>query len=224
VGASGSGKSTIAQLIPRFYDIAAGRIEIDGQDIRDVTLSSLRRAVSLVQQDFFLFDMTIHENISYAYPESPDTDVASAAKAAQLHEYVEKLPNAYNTRTGERGVSLSGGQRQRLAIGRGIVGDPAILIFDDSTSAIDAATELRVRAALKDVSSKRATIIISHRLKSLMHADEIIVLDAGHIVERGSHDELIARNGAYAVLYRMQSSVPREGGVPVMSAEGAATL
>ncbi|HEU0095456.1 MAG TPA: ABC transporter ATP-binding protein [Rhizomicrobium sp.] len=206
VGAPGSGKSTLAHLIPRFYDVSRGRITIDGQDIRTVSLSSLRGAISLVPQDVFLFDTTVADNILYADPGLEDMHLVAAAETAHIHDYVSGLPEIYDTRVGERGAGLSGGQRQRMSIARGIVPRPAFLIFDDATSAIDAATEQRVRAALRQSTDSQATIIISHRLGSLMHADEILVLDNGRIIERGNHAALIARKGQYATLFSMQSN------------------
>jgi ATP-binding cassette subfamily B protein len=205
VGAPGSGKSTLANLIPRFYDVTGGAITIDGVDIREVTLASLREYVGLVQQEAFLFDATVTNNIAYADPWAVEARIVGAARTAQIHDYVASLPAAYGTRVGERGVSLSGGQRQRMAIARGVAPNPGIMIFDDSTAAIDALTERRVRDALAEATAKQATIIIAHRLSSLMHADEIIVLDEGRIVERGSHAELIAVGGEYADLYALQS-------------------
>jgi len=205
VGPSGSGKSTLALLIPRFYDVTGGRITLDGQDIRDVTLESLREAVGLVQQDVFLFDDGIDRNIAYADPEAESHQVLEAATTAQIHDHAVSLPAGYQTRVGERGVGLSGGQRQRLSIARGMVPDPAVLVFDDATSAVDAATEHQLRHALRQATGAQASIIISHRLGSLMHADEIIVLRGGRIAERGTHDTLLAANGYYAALYRAQS-------------------
>lgn len=205
VGPPGSGKSTIAHLAPRFYDPSAGRITIDGQDIREVTLASLRGAVSLIQQDTFLFDSSVTNNVAYADPWAEEERIVGAAVTAQIHDYVASLPAAYETRIGERGVALSGGQRQRMSIARGVVPGPAVYIFDDSTAAIDAITERRVREALADRTAKAATIIIAHRLSSLMHADEILVLDEGRIVERGAHAELRAKGGAYEALYQLQS-------------------
>ena len=207
VGPPGSGKSTIAHLIPRFYDVTAGRITIDGQDIRDVTLDSLRAAVGVVQQDTFLFTSEIGANVAYGEPWAEQERVVSATESAQLHAYIENLPQGYDTIVGERGVSLSGGQRQRLSIARSVMLTPQFMVFDDSTAAIDAATEQRIRAALKEVTKERATIVISHRLSSLMYADEILFLDEGSIIERGSHDSLLEFNGRYRALYELQAGL-----------------
>jgi len=205
VGPPGSGKTTIANLVPRFYDVTSGAITIDGQDIRDVTLSSLREYVGLVQQEAFLFDATVTNNVAYADPWAEDERIVGATKTAQLHEYIAALPKAYETRVGERGVTLSGGQRQRMSIARGVVPGPGIMIFDDSTAAIDAVTEKRVRDSLAEATRQKATIIIAHRLSSLMHADEILVLEEGRVVERGTHAELLALKGEYYDLYQLQT-------------------
>ncbi len=205
VGPPGSGKSTIANLVPRFYDVTGGRVTIDGQDVREVTLASLRSHVGLVQQEAFLFDATVTNNVAYADPWAEDARIVQAARTAQIHDYVAGLPGAYETRVGERGVALSGGQRQRLSIARGVVPGPGVMIFDDSTAAIDAVTEKKVRDALGEATATKATIIIAHRLSSLMHADEIIVLEAGRIVERGTHDDLLSLGGEYADLYALQT-------------------
>jgi ATP-binding cassette subfamily B multidrug efflux pump len=205
VGPPGSGKSTIANLIPRFYDVSAGRITIDGQDIRDVQLASLREYVGLVQQEAFLFDSTVTNNVAYADPWAEEQRIVGAAKTAQIHDYLAQLPGGYETRVGERGVALSGGQRQRMSIARGVVPGPGIMIFDDSTAAIDAVTEKKVRDALAEATKAKATIIIAHRLSSLMHADEIILLEEGRIVERGTHAELLALGGEYYDLHQLQT-------------------
>jgi ATP-binding cassette, subfamily B, multidrug efflux pump len=205
VGPPGSGKSTIAHLIPRFYDVTSGKITIDGQDIRDVTLKSLRTAVAVVQQDTFLFTSEIDANVSYGEPWADKDRVVGATEASQLHAYIENLPEGYDTIVGERGVSLSGGQRQRLSIARSVMLKPQFMVFDDSTAAIDAATEQRIRIALSDVTKDRATIVISHRLSSLMHAEEILFLDGGSIVERGDHESLMALGGRYKALYDLQA-------------------
>jgi ATP-binding cassette subfamily B protein len=220
VGPPGSGKSTIAHLIPRFYDVTGGRITIDGHDIRAVTLASLRRAVGVVQQDSFLFTASIENNVAYGDPWAVDERIARANRDAQLHEYVGRLPMGYQTLVGERGVSLSGGQRQRLSIARSIMLEPAILVFDDSTAAIDAATEQRIRASIKDLAAKRVTIVISHRLSSLMHADEILFIEEGRIVERGRHDELIAAGGRYKDLYDLQILPGEDTGIRFADAGG----
>ncbi len=205
VGAPGSGKSTLAHLIPRFYDIDSGRITIDGQDVSEVSLQSLRRAVGVVQQDSFLFTTTIENNIAYGDPWSKETKIERAAESAQLHNYIMGLPAGYETVVGERGVSLSGGQRQRLSIARSLVLKPAIMVFDDSTAAIDAGTEHRIRSAIRRYASDRVTLVISHRLSSLLHADTILFLEDGKIVEQGSHEELLAQGGRYRALYDLQT-------------------
>jgi len=210
IGQTGSGKTSFVNLIPRFYDVTGGRITIDGQDIREVTLDSLRAQVGVVQQDTFLFKTEVRENVAYGDPTAEDDRVVDAADTAQLHDYVAGLPVGYDTLVGERGVSLSGGQRQRLSIARSVLLTPRIVVFDDSTAAIDAGTELRIRDALKELNRSRATIVISHRLSSLMHADEILFLDAGRIVERGSHEALLAQNGRYRRLFDLQMGVARE--------------
>ena len=205
VGPPGSGKSTIAHLLPRYYDVTSGRITIDGQDIRDVTLESLRGYVSVVQQDAYLFTAAIENNVAYGDPWADRSAIRRATECAQLSNYIEQLPEGYETLVGERGVSLSGGQRQRLSIARGVLPDSGVIIFDDSTAAVDAATERHIRKALANITGTRATIIIAHRLSSLMHADEILFLEDGRIVERGSHAELITQRGRYAALHRLQS-------------------
>jgi ATP-binding cassette subfamily B protein len=204
VGPPGSGKSTLAHLIPRFYDVTKGRISIDGQDIHKATLQSLRRAVAVVQQDSFLFTTSIENNIAYGDPWAKESRIERASESAQLHNYVLGLPTGYGTVVGERGVSLSGGQRQRLSIARALMLKPAVMVFDDSTAAIDAATEQRIRAAMRKYAADRVTIIVAHRLGSLMHADQILFVENGEIVERGTHDELLATGGRYKALYDLQ--------------------
>ena len=206
VGPPGAGKSTIAHLIPRFYDVSAGSISIDGQDVRDVTLKSLRSQVGVIQQDIFLFTAGIENNVAYGDPWADRDRITNAANIAQLHSYIRGLPRDYETLVGERGVSLSGGQRQRLVIARALVMQPSILVFDDSTAAIDAATEQRILGSLKEHSADSVVIIISHRLSSLMHANEILFIDDGHVVERGDHESLLAQGGRYAALHELQSN------------------
>ena len=212
VGPPGSGKSTIAHLLPRYYDVRAGRITIDDQDVRDATLDSLRRHVAVVQQDPFLFTAAIDNNVAYGDPWAERSAIRRATESAQLHKYVEHLPEGYETLVGERGVSLSGGQRQRLAIARSVLPSSSVIVFDDSTAAVDAATERQIREALQEVTRTRATIIIAHRLSSVMHADEILFLENGRIVERGDHQSLIARGGRYAALYSLQTRAPPAAG------------
>lgn len=222
VGAPGSGKSTIALLVPRFYDVTGGQITIDGQDIRDVTLISLRRNIGLVMQDPFLFDGTIAENIAYGDPGATLDRVEAAARIAQIHDFVSTLPKGYDTEVGERGVALSGGQRQRVAIARTILLNPPILIFDDSTSSVDAGTEKRIREGLSAASRGRTTLIVAHRLSSLQHANEILVVDHGRVVERGSHSQLIAMHGRYRELYELQRR-PGDVSGPTAMARAATT-
>ncbi|MBN1685496.1 MAG: ABC transporter ATP-binding protein, partial [Spirochaetales bacterium] len=210
VGPPGSGKSTIAHLLPRFYDVTGGSISVGGMDIRDVTLKSLRSAVSVIQQDNFLFTAGIENNVAYGDPWADRDRIVSATNAAQLHQYIAGLPKGYRTAVGERGVSLSGGQRQRLVIARAVLLQPGIMVLDDSTASIDAATEQRILSALAEISLDKVVVIIAHRLSALMHADEILFLDGGTIVERGNHQQLLALNGRYRALYDLQSS---EGGM-----------
>ena len=204
LGGPGSGKSTIAHVVPRFYDVTEGRITIDGYDTRDVTLTSLRENVGIVMQDVFVFAATIRDNIAYGLDEVDMDMVVEAAKIAQLHDFIEGLPGGYDTWVGERGVTLSGGQRQRLAIARTILLDPPVIILDDSTSSVDMATEHRLQEALDEAIRGRTTFVIAHRLSTVRRADLILVLDDGEIVERGTHDELLARDGFYRRIYDLQ--------------------
>jgi ABC-type multidrug transport system fused ATPase/permease subunit len=201
IGHTGSGKTTLAALVPRFYDVTAGRITIDGLDVRDVTLTSLRREIGIVAQDPFLFSATVRENIAFGRPDATDQEVEAAARLAQASDFIEELPDGYETVIGERGITLSGGQRQRLAIARALLVDPRILILDDATASVDATTEARIRLGLRQAMKGRTTIIIAHRLSTLALADELVVLDRGRIVARGTHDELLERSPVYREIY-----------------------
>lgn len=204
VGASGTGKTTICSLLPRFYDVTAGSITIDGTDIRDMTQASLRSQIGIVQQDVFLFGSTIRENIAYGRLGASDEDIMKALQRASLDEFVRSLPAGLDTPTGERGVKLSGGQKQRLAIARIFLKDPPILILDEATSALDTATEYAIQQALLELAKGRTTLVVAHRLSTIRNADRIIVMGDKGIVEQGSHDELLARRGAYARLHNAQ--------------------
>ncbi|MFH1141377.1 MAG: ATP-binding cassette domain-containing protein, partial [Chloroflexota bacterium] len=204
VGAPGSGKSTIGHLLPRFYDVTAGRVTIDGVDIRDATLASLRANIGIVQQDVFLFTSTIRENIAYGAVGASFEQIVRAAEIAQLHDFIVSLPNGYDTWVGERGITLSGGQRQRLAIARTILLDPPILVLDDSTSSVDTETEHLIRRALVEVMKGRTTFVIAHRLSTVKSASLILVLREGQIVQRGTHRELLNQPGPYQEVYELQ--------------------
>ncbi len=204
LGAPGSGKSTIVNLLPRFYDVTEGCITIDGKDIRDFTLESLRHNVGIVQQDVFLFSANIHDNIAYGVKGATREDVIRAAKVAQLHDHIDSLPDGYDTWVGERGATLSGGQRQRLSIARSILTDPPVLILDDSTSSVDVQTERMIHQAMVNVMKNRTTFVIAHRLSTVREADLIVVLKDGQITEQGTHDELLAANGIYQNIYELQ--------------------
>ena len=204
VGPSGGGKSTTCSLLPRFYDVAAGSVSIDGQDVRDVTQQSLRRAIGLVQQDVYLFDGTIGENIAYGKPGATAEEIAAAARRANIDAFIESLPQGYDTVVGERGSRLSGGQKQRVAIARVFLKNPKILILDEATSALDNESEEAVQESLERLARGRTTIIIAHRLSTIKHADEIATVEHGRVVERGAHEQLLARGGTYARYYRMQ--------------------
>jgi len=204
VGPSGAGKSTISRLLFRFYDVTGGRITVDGQDIRDVTQASLRAAIGMVPQDTVLFNDTIAYNIRYGRPEASEAEIREAAQTAQIAEFIDRLPDGYDSEVGERGLKLSGGEKQRVAIARTVLKAPPILILDEATSALDIHTEREIQAALDRVSSERTSLVIAHRLSTVVHADEIIVLDDGGIVERGRHEELLAFGGLYAGMWNRQ--------------------
>ncbi|MBB2715067.1 UNVERIFIED_ORG: ATP-binding cassette subfamily B protein [Rhizobium etli] len=207
VGPSGVGKSTLCALIPRFYDVAAGTIRIDGTDVRDVTLASLRRHVGVVQQDVYLFAGSVAENLRYGRPDASDAELEAAARAANAHDFIIALPQGYDTDIGQRGVKLSGGQRQRITIARAFLKNPEILIFDEATSALDNESERAVQQALLSLANGRTTLVIAHRLSTVRHADRILVLTGDGIVEQGTHDDLMAQGGVYANLHSVQASI-----------------
>ena len=227
LGAPGSGKTTVVNLLPRFYDVTDGQITIDGHDIREFTLQSLRHNVGIVHQDVYLFSANIRDNIGYGVKGATHEDIERAAKIAQLHDQIMALPHGYDTWVGERGTTLSGGQRQRLSIARTILIDPPVLILDDSTSSVDVETERQIHRAMVEVMKGRTTFVIAHRLSTVREADQILVLDRGNIVERGNHEELIRSGGIYQSIYelqlRPQEEVLLEAAVPAM-ADGRAAL
>ena len=204
VGHSGSGKSTLARLLFRFYDVNSGGIKINGNDLRALQQVSLRAAIGIVPQDTVLFNDTIFYNIQYGRPDAPHAEVLAAAQAAHIHEFIERLPEGYNTRVGERGLKLSGGEKQRVAIARALLKNPPILIFDEATSALDSKTEKAIQTELDLAALGRTTLIIAHRLSTVMNADEILVLDAGRVIERGTHRALLDQGGLYAQMWALQ--------------------
>jgi ATP-binding cassette subfamily B protein len=205
VGPTGAGKSTVLKLLLRMYDVDAGGIEIDGQDLRDVTLRSLRRQVGYVGQDTFLFYGTVKENIAYGTFDADDEEIEAAAEAAEAHEFISNLPDGYETMVGERGVKLSGGQRQRVAIARAVLQDPEILVLDEATSDVDTETEMLIQRSIDRLTEERTTFSIAHRLSTIKDADRIAVLEDGRIVERGTHDDLLGAEGLYANLWAVQA-------------------
>jgi len=212
VGPSGSGKSTIGRLLYRFYDIAKGAIRIDGQDIREVTQDSLRACIGVVPQDTVLFNETIYYNIAYGKPGATPAEIEHAARMAHVHEFIMAMPDGYETLVGERGLKLSGGEKQRVAIARTVIKDPAILLLDEATSALDSHTEQEIQKNLREISQGRTTLCIAHRLSTVVDADEILVLDRGHVVERGRHAELLAMDGQYAKMWRRQQEAREQDG------------
>ena len=210
VGPSGGGKTTLCQLLPRFYDVCGGSVTVDGMDVRDVTQSSLRRNIGIIQQDVFMFAGTIRENIRYGRPDATDEEIVQAAVRAEIHNEIMEMPNGYDSYIGERGVMLSGGQKQRLSIARVFLKNPKILILDEATSALDTVTEQRIQASLDELSQGRTTIIIAHRLSTIKNADVIAVVEGEHIVEMGSHRELMDKDGIYAALCRAQNMEKEE--------------
>ncbi|VAX18826.1 Efflux ABC transporter, permease/ATP-binding protein [hydrothermal vent metagenome] len=212
VGASGAGKTTLINLIPRFFEVANGAILFDGHDIRDVTVKSLRGQIGIVTQEIFLFHDTIRNNIAYGHTEAKIEEVERAAKAAHAHEFIMKMPDGYDTLTGERGIKLSGGQRQRISIARAIMKDPPVLILDEATSALDTESELMVQKAMSNLISGRTTFVIAHRLSTILNADKIVVLDKGKVIETGAHEELMSQNGYYRRLFELQYANSTENG------------
>ncbi|ADL56454.1 ABCB family ABC transporter ATP-binding protein/permease [Gallionella capsiferriformans] len=210
VGSSGAGKSTLSRLLFRFYDVQGGCLRINGQDIRTVTQSSLRASIGIVPQDTVLFNDTIYYNIAYGKPAADRDAVIAAAQAAHIHEFIESLPMGYETQVGERGLKLSGGEKQRVAIARAILKNPAILIFDEATSALDSKSEKAIQAELRSIAKNRTTLIIAHRLSTVVDADQILVMDQGRIVEQGAHIELLQRNGVYTQMWNLQKRVEQE--------------
>ena len=213
VGGSGAGKSTIAKLLFRFYDTDSGGIYIDGQNIKEVTQLSLRQSIGVVPQDTVLFNSTILENVRYGRPGASDEDVKEAIRLAHLQEFINQLPNGYDTKVGERGLKLSGGEKQRVAIARTILKQPGILIFDEATSSLDSASERAVLTAIDDVSQGKSSVVIAHRLSTIVKADRILVLERGQVVEQGNHENLLKQNGRYAHLWNLQQHTEHKGNV-----------
>ena len=215
LGAPGSGKTSIVHLVPRFYDATSGRVTVDGVDVRDLRLTDLRRNIGIVLQDVFIFGASFTDNMSYGTEGATDEEIREAARVAQLHDFIEGLPDKYETWVGERGVKLSGGQRQRLAIARTILLDPAILILDDSTSSVDVETEHELQQALAEVIKGRTTFVIAHRLSTVRNADLTLVMDRGRVAERGTHAELLSAGGLYRRIHDLQL-VPQDMDAPLM--------
>ena len=220
VGHSGSGKSTLSRLLFRFYDINNGRITIDGQDLRDITQASLRQAIGIVPQDTVLFNDSIEYNIAYGKPGASKAEIVAVAKAAHIHDFIESLPDGYDSMVGERGLKLSGGEKQRVAIARTLLKNPALLIFDEATSALDSKSEQAIQAQLKEIAKDRTTLVIAHRLSTIADAAQILVLDHGRIIERGTHLQLLAADGAYAQMWQRQQAHPEEVEGPSPGVDG----
>ncbi len=222
LGLTGSGKTTVVNLIPRFYDASVGQVAFDGQDVRDWPLEALRQQVAIVQQEVFLFAASLKENIAYGRPDATDEEIEAAAKLARIHHFINRLPEKYDTWVGERGANFSGGQKQRIAIARALLMDPRVLIFDDSTSSVDAATEFEIQQAMAALMRGRTTFVIAHRLRSLREADQILVLDKGQIVQRGKHDELLRAGGLYREIYELELRDQESGTASPLEAVAAA--
>ena len=223
LGRTGSGKSTVVNLVPRFYDVSAGAVEFDGRDVRDWPLEALRRQVAIVQQEVFLFAATLRENIAYGRPDATQEEIEAAAMLARIHPFISRLPEGYDTWVGERGANFSGGQKQRIAIARALLMDPRVLIFDDSTSSVDAATEFEIQQAMAALMKGRTTFVIAHRLRSLREADQILVLDQGRIVQRGRHHELLEEGGLYREIYDLELRDQESAGAAAPAAAAGAS-
>jgi ATP-binding cassette subfamily B protein len=225
VGPSGAGKSTLSRLLFRFYEVSDGCIAIDGQDIRDVTQESLRAAIGIVPQDTVLFNDSIYYNIAYGNPRATRDQIIQAARYAHIHDFIESLPDKYDTMVGERGLKLSGGEKQRVAIARTILKNPPILIFDEATSALDSKSEKAIQEELRHIARNRTTLVIAHRLSTIVDADEILVMEEGRIIERGAHRDLLARDGSYAHMWALQQREESEQGTSAESLQalGAGT-
>ncbi len=219
VGPSGGGKSTVLNLILRFYEVSGGVITIDNQDIASVSRRSLRRQISFVGQDVFLFRATIRENIAFGRPGASEADIVAAAKAAQAHDFISRFPQGYDTLVEERGAGLSGGERQRVAIARALIKDAPLILLDEATASLDSESEHYVQKAITELCKDRTTLVIAHRLSTIMHADKILVIEAGQVIDSGRHDDLLRKGGRYALFYRLQLQ-QQEAREPVAAAGG----